>query len=417
MQGRYTQLFFWLLSIGLLLALAGCADDGTNGTNGANGAGQIITLQRVGRTAAQGTFASSAAEIVAFDATGQQVFTVNAQSGAVDVFSATDVTAPTLTKSIDLRAMLVGNGDAADVSLVGASNSVSVSGALAAVAVEAAPKTNPGWVVFINTATLAYVEAVQVGALPDMLTFTPDGSLVVVACEGEPDDYTVDPEGSVDIIRVADFTLQRAAFTDFNVGGTRAVELPADVRIYGQIVDAAGLLVRASTVAEDLEPEYLAVSDDSSTAYVTLQENNAVAVVDLASTTVSKIIALGFKDYRLPGNELDASDRDGQVNIVNRPVYGMFQPDSIVVYHVNGVDYLVTANEGDSRADWGIAQTGGAVDLAGDPLNLNMEEFRIADLPLDPTAFPDAATLQRNTELGRRAGHLPTRRYRWRRRF
>lgn len=391
---------------GLLLALAGCGSDGQDGRNGldgrdgVNGAGQVVTLQRVGRTVSQG-FAESAAEIVAFDPAGRQVFTVNAQSGKLDVFAAAEVTAPTLVQSIDLRQMLVTAGLAESSELVGAANSVSVHGSLAAVAVEANPKTEAGWVIFIDTASLAYVQAVPVGALPDMLIFTPDGTQVVVACEGEPEDYTVDPEGSVDIITVADFSLRRAGFDNFNVGGPRAAELPDGVRVFGQIVDAAGLPIRPSTVAEDLEPEYVAISADSATAYVSLQENNAIVVVDLASATVSRIFPLGFKDYRLPGNELDASDKDGAVNIRNWPVYGMYQPDAIAVYTVSGVDYLVTANEGDSRADWGIAQSGGAVDFAGDPLNVNMEEFRVKDLPLDPTAFPDAATLQANDQLGR----------------
>ena len=387
----------------LLLALAGCSDDGDDGKDGAagaDGAGQVLTLQSVGRTESQG-FGVSAAEIVAFEPTSQRIFTINAQSGQVDVFNAADVTAPTLEQSIALRDMLVTAGMTTSSDLVGAANSVSVHGNLAAVAIEAAPKTDPGWVVFIDVSTLAYVNAVQVGALPDMLTFTPDGNKVVVACEGEPEDYTVDPEGRVDIIRVSDFFLYSAGFSDFNVGGSRAAELPAGVRIFGQIVDADGQLVRASTVAEDLEPEYVAVSADSSTAYVTLQENNAVAVVDLASGTVSKIIALGFKDHSLPGNELDVSDKDDKVNIRNWPVFGMYQPDSLAVYTVNGIDYIVTANEGDSRADWGIAQTDGSVDFAGDPLNLNMEEFRVKDLPLDPAVFPDAAELQANDQLGR----------------
>ena len=387
----------------LLLALAGCSDDGDDGKDGAagaDGAGQVLTLQSVGRTESQG-FGVSAAEIVAFEPTSQRIFTINAQSGQVDVFNAADVTAPTLEQSIALRDMLVTAGMTTSSDLVGAANSVSVHGNLAAVAIEAAPKTDPGWVVFIDVSTLAYVNAVQVGALPDMLTFTPDGNKVVVACEGEPEDYTVDPEGRVDIIRVSDFFLYSAGFSDFNVGGSRAAELPAGVRIFGQIVDADGQLVRASTVAEDLEPEYVAVSADSSTAYVTLQENNAVAVVDLASGTVSKIFALGFKDHSLPGNELDVSDKDDKVNIRNWPVFGMYQPDSLAVYTVNGIDYIVTANEGDSRADWGIAQTDGSVDFAGDPLNLNMEEFRVKDLPLDPAVFPDAAELQANDQLGR----------------
>ena len=396
--------FFWtvrLLAFGLAASLAGCSGD--DGQNGLNGAGQVVTLQHLASTASQG-FNESTAEIVAFDPGTERVFTVNALSGQVDVFAAADPSAADGAQplaSIDLKALLVANGKVADATLVGDANSVSVYGNRVAVAIEAAPKTDPGWVVFLDAASYAYVAAVQVGALPDMLTFTPDGGKVVVACEGEPEDYTVDPEGSVDIIDVADFSLHRAGFEDFNAGNARAAELPADVRIYGQIVDAAGMPVRPSTVAEDLEPEYVAVSADSTTAYVTLQENNAIAVVDLATARVSRIFALGFKDYRLPGNELDASDKDGQVNIRNWPVYGMYQPDSIAVYRVNGTDYLVTANEGDSRADWGIAQSGGAVDFAGDPLNVNMEEFRIKDLPLDPAVFPDAAALQDNAELGR----------------
>jgi len=391
------------LTLVMAVGLAGCGSDGTDGIDGkdgVNGAGQVISMQRLGRTASQG-FDQSAAEIVAFEPAGKNIFAVNAQSGMIDVFSAADPTAPTLAQSIDLRTLLVANGKATDVALVGAANSVAVHGSFAAVAVEASPKTGAGWVVFLNVDSLAYVTAVQVGSLPDMLTFTPDGSKVVVAIEGEPEDYTVDPEGSVDIITVADFSLQRAGFREFNVGGSRAAELPAEVRVFGQIVDSNGQWVRASTVAEDVEPEYLAISADSQTAYVSLQENNAVAVVDLANARISKIFALGFKDHRLPGNELDVSDKDNQINIANWPVFGMFQPDSIATYRVNGIDYIVTANEGDSRADWGIAQSGGATDFAGDSLNLNMEEFRVKDLPLDPDAFSDAASLQEKAQLGR----------------
>lgn len=393
----------------LALSLAGCGSDGKDGADGINGingvdgedgAGQVVSMQRIGRTESQG-FAVSAAEIVAYDAINSRILSVNALSGKVDVFSASDLTSPTLLQSIDLRALLVANSKAADTSVIGAANSVSIHGDLAAIAVEANPKTDAGWVVFLNVSSLTYMNAVQVGSLPDMLTFTPDGSKVVVAIEGEPLDYTVDPEGSVDIIHVTDFSLHRAGFSDFNLGGSRVAELPSAVRIYGQIVDAAGELVRPSTIAEDIEPEYLAISADSQTAYVTLQENNAVAVVDLATASVSKIFALGFKNHRLPGNELDVSDKDDRVNITSWPVYGMYQPDTIGTYSVNGVDYFVTANEGDSRADWGIAQSDGSTDVAGDPLNLNMEEFRVKDLILDADAFPNAAELQSNDQLGR----------------
>lgn len=397
--------------LGLALgALSGCSGDdgkdgaagpaGANGAAGADGAGQVVSIKRSGRTESQG-FGVSAAEIVAFDATSKRIFTVNAQSGKIDIFSASDVTAPALLESIDLGSLLVSQGKAANVGAVGAANSIAIQGDLAAIAVEAVPKTDAGWVVLLKVSDLSFLQAVQVGSLPDMVAFTPDGSKVVVAIEGEPDDYTVDPEGRVDIITVSDFSLRTAAFTDFNVGGSRAGELPAGVRVFGQIVDSAGEVVRASTVAEDLEAEYVAVSADSSTAYVSLQEANAIAVIDLGSATVNRIFTLGYKDHRLPGNELDASDKDDQVNITNWPVFGMYMPDSIATYQVNGVNYVVTANEGDSRADWGIAQTDGDTDFAGDDLNVNMEEFRIKDLPLDADAFPDAAALQEDEQIGR----------------
>ena len=335
---------FTVLSCGLLL-LAGCADDGTDGLDGVNGAGQVITLSHVASTASQG-FDGSAAEIVAFAPTTRKIFTVNANTGKIDVFAAANLTAldgADPEASIDLAAMLVTNDLVAETSLVGAANSLAVNGNLAAVAVEAAPKTNPGWVVFVNTTTLAYVNAVQVGVLPDMLTFTPDGSKVVVANEGEPDEgYQNDPEGSISIINVSDYAVTSIGFDAFNAEEARHAELPVDK----MIVDGVN-----ATVAQSLEPEYVTVGADGSKAYVTLQENNAIAVIDLVADAVEKIIGLGFKDHSIPGNELDASQKDG-VNIKNWPVMGIYMPDAISSYTHNGQIYLITANEGDSREDW-----------------------------------------------------------------
>lgn len=393
------RLVFYLVIITTVILLGLCSEDSDNGIALANGSGQVITLSRVGRSKAQGRFASSAAEIVAWDAIGKQIFTVNANSGRVDVFDLTDVTAPAFEQSIDAGAMLISAGLLAPGEIV-VTNSVDIYADLAAIAVEAVPRTKAGWVVFVKPSDLSFVQAVQVGSLPDMLTFTADGSKVVVAIEGEPGDYTEDPKGLVEIINTRTFAVRTVSFDDFNTGGSREAELPDDVRIFGQLVDTAGTVIRESTVAEDLEPEYVAISADSSKAYVSLQENNAVAVVDLATATVDKIFALGFKDHRVAGNELDVSDRDDQVNITNWPVFGMYQPDSIASYQVNGVDYFVTANEGDARADWGIKQKGAATDFAGDPLNVNMEAFRVKDLLLDASVFDDE-TLQHKENLGR----------------
>jgi hypothetical protein len=261
-----------------------------------------------------------------------------------------DVEGANPVQSLDLANMLLTAGKVTDAALVGAANSVDVHGDLAAIAVEANPKTNNGWVIFVNVNTLTYVNAVQVGALPDMLIFTPDGSKVVVANEGEPDaGFVHDPNGSVSVITVADYGVKTAAFTDFNSDGSRYSELPqAKMIIDGYSPTRA---TGKPTVAQTLEPEYIAVSSDSAKAYVTLQENNAVAVITLSDASVDKIIGLGFKDHSIPGNELDASQKDG-VNIKNWPVMGMYMPDSIAAYSFNGKTYLVTANEGDDRQDW-----------------------------------------------------------------
>jgi len=309
-------------------------------------------------------------ETVAFG--GGKIFVTNtAGGGSVDVVSIADPAAPALVQRVSTAAY-------------GLPNSVAVSNGLVAVAVEATVKTDPGKVVFFDTDG-TYLSDVTVGALPDMLTFTADGNRVLVANEAEPNAaYTIDPEGSVSVLDVAAVRTGGAAsattigFADFNVGGTRAAELPAGVRIYGP----------GSSVAQDLEPEYIAVHPDGATAWVTLQEANAMAKIDLGSLTVTSITDLGRRDESLSGNGFDASDQDSiQGNIANWPVASMYQPDAVAVVVRSGVPYLVTANEGDSR-DWNPGLR---------------EEVRVgaSAYVLDPTVFPNAATLKTSANLGR----------------
>lgn len=268
-------------------------------------------------------------------------------------------------------------------------NSIAARDGVLAVAAEAPVKTDPGTVTVFDLAfdgaTLAATPrfTATVGALPDMITFTPDGSKLLTANEGEPNSYnqpdSVDPEGSVSIIDVATGAVTTADFTAFN---DQAEALKAaGVRIFGP----------GATVAQDLEPEYIAVSADGATAYVALQEANALGVLDIASATFTAIVPLGFKNHALPGNELDASDRDGPGNTSiwnpqSWPVFGMYQPDAIIAVTIGGTEYLITANEGDARDYTGFA-----------------EEVRVgsASFQLDPTAFPDAAILKQNANLGR----------------
>lgn len=319
-------------------------------------------------TAATGAFDESAAEIVAHDAATQRLFVVNARSGHVDVVDVRDPGNPVFLDTIVVGA----EGEIA--------NSVAVHDGLVAVAVEAAEKTDPGRVAFFDVDGQPLGD-VQVGALPDMLAFTPDGRRVVVANEGEPsDDYAIDPVGSVSVVEVVrgaarlGLSVRTVGFEDFDVGGPRHAELPAGVRVFGP----------GASVAQDLEPEYVALSSDGATAWVVLQENNAVAVVDVLGARVVAIAPLGAKDHRVAGAGLDASDRDGAVSIRPWPVYGLYMPDAIAAFEVGGATYLITANEGDAR-----------------DYDTFSEEARVKDLELDPAAFADPAWWQDDARLGR----------------
>jgi DNA-binding beta-propeller fold protein YncE len=314
-------------------------------------------------TYATGIFDDSAAEIVAHDPNTQQVYVVNGSQSRIDVL---DANTGNLVSSIT------------SFSGFGGPNSVAVKNGVIAVAVENTATQSNGRVYFYDTATGSEQSFADVGALPDMVAFTPDGNKVIVANEGEPNDaYTSDPEGSVSVVDISGGvttpSVTSIGFSDFNAGGPRAGDLPADVRIFGP----------NATVAQDLEPEYITVAPDGSKAYVTLQENNAVAEIDLTSNTVTAIRALGFKDHSDPANPLDASNRDEAINIRNWPVLGMYQPDSIASYEIGGMTYTVTANEGDARDYDGFS-----------------EEARVEDLTLDPAIFTDPA-LQNEENLGR----------------
>ena len=318
-----------------------------------------LTLEKIGGYST-GQFGVSAAEIPAFDAASKRLFVVNAQLGAVDVLDLSNPTNPTKINVLDATAILAG----AEI------NSVAVFNGIVAVAIQAPVKTDPGRMALYRAADLSLISSVTIGALPDMVTFTPDGKTVLVANEAEPsDDYQVDPEGSVSVIDVRDPAnpvVRTATFTAFN--GQEATLRAQGVRIYGP----------GATAAKDLEPEYIAVSADGTTAWVTLQENNALAKLDIATATITSVLPLGFKDHGVAGNELDASDTDGAtINIRNwSGVRGMYLPDSMASYSAGGQTYLVTANEGDARA-WGEDN---AAYWAGDATKGFVEEFRVKHL-------------------------------------
>jgi 2',3'-cyclic-nucleotide 2'-phosphodiesterase/3'-nucleotidase/5'-nucleotidase len=316
-----------------------------------------ISIQPLGSFTTN-AFDEGAAEIVSYDPTSERLFIVNALSATVDIVDISNPVTPTLVNTIDATSF-------------GASvNSVDVYNGLVALAVESDPNTDPGVAVFTNiSGTFLFSETV--GALPDMITFTPDGDYVLVANEGEPGD--VDPEGSITIIdapagatEAYNGGVATAGFTQYN--GQEAALRAQGVRIFPGV-----------NAANDFEPEYIAVSPDSSLAYVTLQEANTVAVVNVVSGTVTDLLPLGRKDWSAAGAGLDASDDDGTINLQNWPIYGLYMPDTIEAATIGGNTYLFTANEGDIRN----------------------EDARAGSLTLDTTAFPTATILQEDENLGR----------------
>ncbi|GCA72428.1 hypothetical protein MiYa_03979 [Microcystis aeruginosa NIES-2519] len=342
-----------------LLSIAGSINIVTESASALN----ITRLSSLGNsTTAANNFG---AEIPAYDPASRKLF-LTGPNNRLDIADISNPASPIPLPSIDLSSYGAGV------------NSVAIKNGIVALAMEANPITNNGSVVFFDTNGV-FQSQVTVGALPDMLTFTPDGNRVLVANEGEPANG-VNPDGSVSIIDlsagVLNPTVNTATFTSFN--GQENTFRSQGVRIFpGQ------------TVSQDVEPEYITVSDDGTTAWVSLQENNAIAIVNIVNAQVTSILPLGAKNFNAPGNGFDPSDRDGvvfggaanspAVRINNWPVFGLYQPDTIATFTIAGQNYLITANEGDTR------------DEAG----------RVSTLTLDPTVFPNAATLKLTENLGR----------------
>lgn len=377
-----------LVMTAALAACGGGSDSPTPTTPAVEATPASLTLEKIGGYAHAG--GASSAEITAYDPLTKRLFVINGALASVDVLDLSNPAAPALITSISAASFGPG---------LAAINSVAVFNGVVALAVEANPKTSAGVVAWVRASDLAILGTDTVGALPDMVTFTPDGSHLLVANEGEPNSYgqpdSVDPVGSVSVIALAGVTptataatltrtVSSAGFGSFD--GQIASLRTAGVRIYGP----------GASVSQDLEPEYITVSADSKTAYVTLQENNAIATVDIASKSITSVKPLGFKDHNVAGMGMDVSDRDSVINanggtaavkIGPVPVKGLYLPDAIASYSAAGKTWLITANEGDAREWTGL-----------------VEERSVSShcsLGLDPTVFNDAANQILDSNLGR----------------
>lgn len=310
--------------------------------------------------------ANGTAEITAHDPVTQRLYVTNAQT--IEVLDLSDPQNITSLATVD-------------VTLFGSSvQSVAVNNGIVAAAIAAHNPIDNGFVVLTDTDG-NNPTILQVGSLPDMLTFSPDGTKILVANEGQPsDDYTIDPEGSISVIDVSAGmgNISQADVTTLNFNAfdaQKAALVAAGVRVFGP---GAG-------VSQDMEPEYIVVSDNSQKAYVTLQENNAYAIIDLVVMEITDIISFGKKDHSLPQNSLDTSDETDFIFNATWPIKGLYMPDAISYYSVAGTSYIVTANEGDARDYSGYAEE---------------RKLGDSDYILDPSVFSDIDILKLKTNLG-----------------
>ena len=138
-------------------------------------------------------------EILAYDENLNRAFVTNGAESALDILSFKGLESgefQTIESSKRVFLKDFGIENVNDITSVASHPTKD----MIALSVVSNPKTDPGYVVLL-TKDGEYLTKVQVGALPDMVTFTPDGTKLLSANEGEPnDDYSIDPEGTISII-------------------------------------------------------------------------------------------------------------------------------------------------------------------------------------------------------------------------
>lgn len=288
-------------------------------------------------------------EIVDYNTTTGWAYAVNGVTGNLTAIAIKDMKSSEKIdlldgNDIDVKSMVEENcagfvyGDMTSVA-------VSEDGSKLAVAIQAENYADTGRVALFTCnadGTLTFDKVYETGVQPDMVTFASNDSKILTADEGEPrdgyGDGIIDPKGTVTIINLADQTVSQVDFTSYDNSGSRE-----------QLVESGVILKKNTNPSVDFEPEYIAVGDK--TAYVTLQEANAIAVIDLNQQSLTGVYSAGYEDYSTCAVDIDKKD-EAYKPAVYETLRGIRMPDGIATYHINGVDYIVTANEGDSR-EWG----------------------------------------------------------------
>jgi hypothetical protein len=339
----------------------------------------------------KGNIGLAGAEIPAFDPISKRAFT--STGAGIQIVDLTNPALPVLLGNIAPSSLGVSGLTSNDVSSIAVRKGAGADPSVLAAAIISAPKSNAGYVVFLNAATGTLLGSTPVGAVPDHIAFTPDGTKLLVANEGELDADNGDPTivipgdttvGSVSIIDissgVATPSVTTADFTSYDAPATITALKNSGVRIF-----------QGGKPSTDFEPEYFAISADGTKAMVTLQEANAVAVLDIASATFTSVVPLGKKNFSAGRHDFTDKDGAGGTTLVNpttgSPVFGLYMPDAVASYSASGQTYYVIANEGDDRNDF-LAPNETTTVGSG-------------SYDLDDAVFPNELALKNEASLGR----------------
>ncbi|MEH7252450.1 choice-of-anchor I family protein [Neobacillus niacini] len=279
------------------------------------------------------------AEIVKYNADNQKFYVINGFGQTLDIVSLKGLTSSDTEQSLQKETSInIASAVNTDSFTYGDLTSIEIntSNDTIVAAVQDVDYTKGGKIVVMNYDG-DIKKTYDAGVQPDMVKLTPDAKYILSANEAEPrlGLEGVDPEGSVTIVEVETGIVTQVKFTDETV-----IANDVHIRKNGTKADAV----------TDLEPEFIAVSNDSTKAFVTLQENNAIATIDIKAGKVLSVKSLGYKDHSLEGNRLDAA-RNGKIEIEKLPIRGAYMPDSVAYVNISGTDYLLTANEGDAT-EW-----------------------------------------------------------------
>ena len=349
------------------------------------------------------------AEIVKYSPLTKKAYVTASAMKSVVVMDMSNPKKPTIQSKLDLMKGVIKTGKI---------TSVAISEKYVAASVRAKSAGKNGEVKLYDMSN-NFVKSFEVGDLPDSIDFSADGRYIVVANEGEPsDDQMVNSGGSISIIdlkgRDCQYSIPRAVktlssdelmlhinepYAEYH--GNKLVSLSAingciftttkddiknatvmTLKITGDAPANTHIVNPNATFAQNAEPEYVTITKDSKYAFVSLQEVNAIAKVDLSAKKIISISGLGFKD--VSDVEHDYSDKDGGIKWTKAPIKMMYQPDTIATLKIRGKNYIVGANEGDSQDYDGYS-----------------EERRVGALTLDGKKFPNANVLQDDKVLGR----------------